>query len=87
MPLCRCEESTAGEALAAIREGATYPSEVKACTRNGMGRCQGRMCGPPLVHPIARTTGQPVTEAGLFTQRPPTKPVPLRALIQDVTEE
>ncbi len=84
-PLCRCEEITVGEALAAIREGATHPSEVKAWTRTGMGRCQGRLCGPTLAHLIARTTGRPVAEVGLFTQRPPTKPVPLSALIHDVT--
>jgi NAD(P)H-nitrite reductase large subunit len=84
-PLCRCEEITVGEALAAIREGATHPSEVKAWTRTGMGRCQGRMCGPTLAHLIARTAGRPVAEVGLFTQRPPTKPVPLSALIHDVT--
>ncbi len=84
-PLCRCEEITAGEALAAIREGATHPSEVKAWTRTGMGRCQGRMCGPALAHLIARTTGRPVAEVGAFTQRPPAKPVTLGALIHDVT--
>ena len=39
--LCRCEEVTVGEALAAIREGAAHVNEVKAWTRVGMGRCQG----------------------------------------------
>lgn len=83
--LCRCEEITVAEALAAIREGASNVNEVKAWTRAGMGRCQGRMCGPPLAHLIAQATGRTVTDAGIFTPRPPVKPVPLEALAHEVT--
>jgi NADPH-dependent 2,4-dienoyl-CoA reductase/sulfur reductase-like enzyme len=82
--LCRCEEITVGEAMAAIREGATSPNEVKAWTRTGMGRCQGRMCGPTLAHLIGQTTGTSIAELGVFTPRPPTKPVTLGALINEV---
>ena len=78
--LCRCEEVRAEEALAAVREGATHLNEVKAWTRIGMGRCQGRMCGPALAHLIAKETRRPVTEGGLFTARPPAKPVALDVL-------
>ena len=46
--MCRCEEIGQEEALQAVREGATHVNEVKAWTRVGMGRCQGRMCGPAL---------------------------------------
>jgi NADPH-dependent 2,4-dienoyl-CoA reductase/sulfur reductase-like enzyme len=81
--LCRCEEVTIGEALAAMREGASHANEVKAWTRVGMGRCQGRMCGPALAHLIARATGRPVSDGGVFTPRPPAKPVPLVALAQE----
>jgi NADPH-dependent 2,4-dienoyl-CoA reductase/sulfur reductase-like enzyme len=82
--LCRCEEITVGEARVAIREGATSPNEVKAWTRTGMGRCQGRLCGPSLGHVIAHATGTSIADLGVFTQRPPTKPVPLGALINEV---
>jgi len=78
--LCRCEEVAVSEAVAAVRDGARHVDEVKAWTRIGMGRCQGRMCGPALAHVIARATGGPVTEAGVFTPRPPVKPVRLAAL-------
>lgn len=78
--LCRCEEVTVGEALSAIRDGATHVNEVKAWTRCGMGRCQGRMCGPALGHLIAQVTGRAVPDAGVFTPRPPTKPVSLGVL-------
>jgi NADPH-dependent 2,4-dienoyl-CoA reductase/sulfur reductase-like enzyme len=82
--LCRCEEVTVGEALGAIRDGAAHVNEVKAWTRTGMGRCQGRMCGPALAHLVARDTGRPVAAAGAFTPRPPAKPVPVEALGNDV---
>jgi NADPH-dependent 2,4-dienoyl-CoA reductase/sulfur reductase-like enzyme len=81
--LCRCEEVTVGEALEAAREGATHVNEVKAWTRAGMGRCQGRMCGPALAHLIARAAGTSVIETGIFTPRPPAKPVPLAALAHE----
>ena len=81
--LCRCEEVTVAEALEAVREGAAHVNEVKAWTRVGMGRCQGRMCGPALAHLIAGATGKPVTDAGVFTPRPPAKPVPLAALARE----
>jgi len=79
--LCRCEEVTVDEALEAVREGATHVNEVKAWTRVGMGRCQGRMCGPALAHLIAAATGRPITDAGVFSPRPPAKPISLHALI------
>ena len=85
--LCRCEEVTQREALEAVRDGATEVNEVKAWTRIGMGRCQGRMCGPALGDLIARATGKPVSEVGVFSPRPPAKPVPLRALANEVGEE
>jgi hypothetical protein len=81
--LCRCEEIPVGDALAAMRQGAAHVNEVKAWTRVGMGRCQGRMCGPALAHLVARATGRPVSEAGVFTSRPPAKPVPLAALAHE----
>jgi NADPH-dependent 2,4-dienoyl-CoA reductase/sulfur reductase-like enzyme len=83
--LCRCEEVPVAEALEAVRDGAGHVNEVKAWTRIGMGRCQGRMCGPALAHLIARATSKPVTEAGVFTPRPPAKPVPLAALAHEAS--
>lgn len=81
--LCRCEEVTVAEALEAVRDGAGHVNEVKAWTRVGMGRCQGRMCGPALAHLIARATGRQVIDTGVFTPRPPAKPMPLAALAHE----
>ncbi|MEU6557558.1 NAD(P)/FAD-dependent oxidoreductase [Streptomyces sp. NPDC046915] len=80
---CRCEEVTAGEVRAAVRElGAGDPRTVKLLTRAGMGWCQGRMCGPA----VAGLAGCELTSA----RRPFARPVPLGVLaagFEDPTEE
>jgi len=83
--LCRCEEVTLGETLHAVREGAAHVDEVKAWTRVGMGRCQGRMCGPALAHLIAGATRKAVTEVGALMPRAPVRPVPMGALARDAS--
>ena len=79
-PICRCEEVTAGDVRAAIRQGAVTLDALKTRTRVGQGPCQGRTCGPILARMIAQETGKPVADAGLFRVRPPVKPVPVAAL-------
>ncbi|MGD8625488.1 MAG: NAD(P)/FAD-dependent oxidoreductase, partial [Anaerolineae bacterium] len=81
--LCRCEEVTAGQIRTAIAEGATTVSAVRMVTRAGMGRCQGRMCGPPVAELLARELGRPVEAVGQATPRPPVVPIPLEGLIDD----
>ena len=78
--VCRCEEVTAGEILRALDDGATDVNGVKSRVRTGMGLCQGRVCGPIVAEMVARRTGQPVEESGVFTARPIVKPVPLAAI-------
>ena len=85
--LCRCEEVTVGETLHAVREGAAHVDEVKAWTRVGMGRCQGRMCGPALAHLIAGATRKSVTEVGALMPRAPVRPVLMGALARDAAAE
>ncbi|MBI2879567.1 MAG: FAD-dependent oxidoreductase [Candidatus Rokubacteria bacterium] len=78
--VCRCEELRAATIQAAIDDGARLVNEVKTYTRAGMGRCQGRLCGPPVAAMIARTTGGSPADAGAFTARVPVKPVSFAAL-------
>lgn len=75
--VCRCEEISAGEIRAAARAGATQLNHLKTWNRCGMGRCQGRTCGPVAAQIIAAETGVSVEAAGMFTSRAPIKPVPL----------
>jgi NADPH-dependent 2,4-dienoyl-CoA reductase/sulfur reductase-like enzyme len=81
--LCRCEEVTVGQVRRAIAEGATTVSAIRMLTRAGMGRCQGRMCGPPVAELLAGELGQPVEAVGQATPRPPVVPIPLAGLLDD----
>lgn len=78
--ICRCEEVTAGEVRAAARAGAVNLNSLKVWTRLGMGRCQGRVCGPIAAQIVAAETGRSLESAGAFTVRPPIKPVPLKTV-------
>ena len=80
--LCRCEEITVGDIRRAVAEGATTLNAVRMVTRAGMGRCQGRMCGGPVLDLIARELGQPPESLGQVTPRPPVVPVPLEGLLE-----
>jgi NADPH-dependent 2,4-dienoyl-CoA reductase/sulfur reductase-like enzyme len=75
--VCRCEEKSAGDIRAAIRQGCLGPNQVKAFTRCGMGPCQGRECGLTLTTLIASERGVSPDEIGHLRIRPPLKPLTL----------
>ena len=67
--ICRCEQISQGEILAAIRSplGARDLDGVKRRTRAGMGRCQGGFCAPRVMEILARELGvsqKEITKAG-----------------------
>ena len=81
--ICRCEGVTAG----ALREAATALgaheiNRAKAFTRLGMGRCQGRVCGPAAAEILAAARGVPVAAVGRLRPQMPVKPVPMAALVE-----
>ncbi len=57
--VCRCEQISEGEVVAAIRKpvGAVSVKGVKKRVRPGMGRCQGGFCQPEIVKLLARELG------------------------------
>jgi NAD(P)H-nitrite reductase large subunit len=76
--LCRCEEITAGEARRAIGDfSLTEMNRLKAVTRIGMGRCQGRLCGAAAAELLATRTRRDVGAVGRLRAQPPIKPIPL----------
>ncbi|GIK39075.1 MAG: (2Fe-2S)-binding protein [Chloroflexota bacterium] len=79
--VCRCEEVTAGAVRAAVRAGATHLNQLKPWARAGMGRCQGRVCGPIVAHLVAQETGWDLAAVGTFTARPPVKPIPMGVIV------
>jgi NADPH-dependent 2,4-dienoyl-CoA reductase/sulfur reductase-like enzyme len=79
--VCRCEEVTAGELRACVRDTGTQElNRLKALTRIGMGRCQGRMCGAAAARLLADAAGCPLREVGRLRGQPPVKPVPVAVL-------
>jgi D-hydroxyproline dehydrogenase subunit alpha len=85
--VCRCEEVTKREIMAAVSDGGAPIGAIKRRTRCGMGRCQGRYCGPLLVEELSRRTGADVTERDFFAPRGPAKPVRIRDLVGGATGE
>ncbi|MFJ3058037.1 FAD-dependent oxidoreductase [Herbaspirillum sp. NPDC087042] len=76
--VCRCENIRAGELRAAVRDcGAREMNRLKALTRVGMGRCQGRMCGAAATEILAQAAGLPVQEVGRLRGQAPIKPIPI----------
>jgi NADPH-dependent 2,4-dienoyl-CoA reductase/sulfur reductase-like enzyme len=76
--LCRCEEVSVGQVRAAVHDqGVTELNRLKALTRVGMGRCQGRMCGSAAAEILAVACGKRVETVGRLRAQPPVKPLPL----------
>ncbi|QTD93482.1 NAD(P)/FAD-dependent oxidoreductase [Burkholderia anthina] len=80
--VCRCEEIDAGTLRRCIRAGeATELNRLKALTRAGMGRCQGRMCGDATALVLAAETGRALADVGRLRAQPPVKPFPVSAAL------
>lgn len=76
--LCRCEEIAVREAKAVIKAGNTREiNRLKALTRVGMGRCQGRMCSAAAAELLASMQEKTPVEAGRIRAQAPVKPIPL----------
>lgn len=82
--VCRCEQIDAGELRRCVRSGdATEINRLKALTRIGMGRCQGRMCGEAALALMAAETGCPVQTLGRLRAQAPVKPIPIASALDD----
>ena len=79
--VCRCEAITAGELRRAVGAplGPRDVNRVKALTRVGMGRCQGRFCGLAAAEIAAAAARVPLAEAGRLRGQAPVKPLPAAA--------
>ncbi len=70
--LCRCEEIALGEAQEIIANGgATEINRLKALSRVGMGRCQGRMCTPAAAELLLSMRGKCPPTRGVSGRRLP----------------
>ena len=77
-PLCRCEEITAGSVREAVaRFDIGELNRLKAVSRVGMGRCQGRICASAAAEVLATELGEPIDKVGRLRAQAPVKPIPL----------
>jgi len=81
--ICRCEERSMGDLETLIADGTGDPNIVRALSRIGMGRCQGRNCASNVAATIARRTGRAIEEIAPLSVRAPVKPVPVAALAEE----
>jgi hydrogen cyanide synthase HcnB len=79
--VCRCEGLTAGVIRQAVHSsGEGEINRIKAFCRVGMGRCQGRLCGPAAAELIAASAAIDISAVGRLRAQAPIKPVSLGAL-------
>ena len=84
MLVCRCEEIDARTLRDCVRhDGVTEINRLKALTRVGMGRCQGRMCGEAACHLLAEASGQTLAQVGRLRAQAPVKPIPIAPMLFD----
>ena len=82
--LCRCEGVTVGEfCREAHALDADEINRAKAFSRCGMGRCQGRVCGPAAAAVLAAKLNLPPERMGRLRVQPPVKPIPMAVLSDD----
>jgi len=79
--ICRCEELTLGDVCTGMDDGPGHVGTLKRATRLGMGRCQGRYCGPVAARMVADATDKPIEDLSFFAPRIPIKPVAISAIL------
>jgi NADPH-dependent 2,4-dienoyl-CoA reductase/sulfur reductase-like enzyme len=78
--VCRCEAITAGALRGiAVDFGVGEVNRLKALSRVGMGRCQGRYCAPAAAEVLSARLGVAVEQVGRLRGQAPVKPLPFGA--------
>lgn len=86
--ICRCEEITAGELRRCVADtGAREMNRLKALTRVGMGRCQGRTCGVAAAEILAHACAVKPDAVGRLRGQSPIKPLPFSAVAAPVIQQ
>lgn len=79
--ICRCEEITMGTIKKSIEQEFDTIGSLKKATRCGMGRCQGRICGPVIFDIITALTKKNPVNIGSLLSRAPVKNVNIKAFL------
>jgi len=78
--VCPCEAVTVSALQAAFEDGARTPDDLKRWTRCGMGGCQWRRCGAPVMRWLSGVLETPIGRLPLPRVRPPVSPISVAAL-------
>lgn len=76
---CRCERVTVSEIRHAVEEDIAHTevNRIKAITRCGMGRCQGRYCSQSLQEIVICSSGKSPEAVGRLRAQAPFRPMPV----------
>jgi hypothetical protein len=86
--VCRCEEVSAGELRRAAADfSLSEVNRLKAVSRIGMGRCQGRICGSAAAELLAAESGRAIDAVGRLRGQAPVKPIPLTLMRTEAPRE
>ena len=86
--ICRCEDITAGQLRQCVLDtGAHEMNRLKALSRVGMGRCQGRTCGGAAAEILAQACGSSPAAVGRLRGQAPLKPLPFSATATSEQEQ
>lgn len=76
--ICRCEEIRVGDVRQMLRDDPhSGLNRMKALSRVGMGRCQGRMCVAGASMLLAHEQGIALASVERLRNQPPVKPIPI----------
>ena len=81
--ICRCEDVTLSELEKYQAKGLTTPLQLKAATRTGMGRCQGRNCLASLAAVTKSGSRDKEPNGEMPRTRPPARPILLSELLHE----
>ena len=81
--VCRCEDVTYEELARCMKNNCSSATQLKATTRIGMGRCQGRNCLGSLAEIIADNQNLQSTAVDMPRVRQPARPILLSDLLHE----
>ena len=84
--ICRCEEVTKGEIIAAIEDGATDLRGIRIRTRAGMGLCQGKSCEKQVRAILAKHLGVDQETIEPYNVRMPVRALEVGLFTEDTNE-
>ncbi|MEA3203891.1 MAG: hypothetical protein QOI63_1571 [Thermoplasmata archaeon] len=78
--LCRCEDITLDECVAAIHDGFVWFEDLKRYLGVGTGPCQGKACVQACMQLVADQRRIPLDEVDVMTFRQPVRPISFATL-------